>query len=250
VDGAETVVTLKKEGFDDVAYKFIVYSARYTGMPDRVVDYLSIASQYTNGGNTLNRFVGMNAVGTLLGRTGTGSSGGTTNPALDAGPFSLGGYGGFVTYYYESAITDDPKNPYGVDFIVFGNSEDGGRGFAEPGSVLVSEDGTDWYYLAGSQHYEDTTLWNHSVTYTNVGGKAAWTDTAGDSGTPCMRIRFRTDTRCSTGRAARNPSRSEVSQSPHRTAPTRSGTRTSESAAWQIPTKKCSNVTMPPGIRI
>mgnify|MGYP006910399221 FL=1 len=69
-----------------------------------------------------------------------------------------------MTLKYDKAITDDPKHPYGIDFTVFGNSN-GGEGFSEPGNVLVSEDGKEWYSLAGSDHYDSTTMWDYSVTY-------------------------------------------------------------------------------------
>ena len=86
-----------------------------------------------------------------------------------SGPTSLGSFGGYITYYYENAIYDDPNHPYGVDFIIHGNSVDGGGGFAEPGQVWVSEDGENWYALAGSLHYEDCADWNknHHI-YQNV----------------------------------------------------------------------------------
>ncbi|MDR3164412.1 MAG: leucine-rich repeat protein [Synergistaceae bacterium] len=66
---------------------------------------------------------------------------------------SLGGHGGYVTYYYDEPVTNDPNNPYGVDFIVYGNAFEGG-GCNEPASVQVSSDDITWYYLAGQRHYE------------------------------------------------------------------------------------------------
>ena len=74
-----------------------------------------------------------------------------------------------LTFYYENPITNDPKNPYGIDFIVYDNSYIGDSSYAEPVQVYVSENGHDWYALAGSFHYEDFTDWNRSMTYKSDG---------------------------------------------------------------------------------
>lgn len=67
---------------------------------------------------------------------------------------SLGGFGGYMTFSFDEPIMNDPKNPYGIDFILYGNN----FGYApEPGNVMVSQDGTTWYTLAGSMQYELTT---------------------------------------------------------------------------------------------
>ena len=123
--------------------------------PDRVVDYLCLGSQYSDGGNRLTGVYGLYPEKSLIGAGAWYT------------PISLGNFGGYITYYYEEPIKDAPQNPYGVDFIVYGNSN-GGGGFSEPGNVLVSEDGEDWYTLAGSEHYEDMTKWNDQVVYSRT----------------------------------------------------------------------------------
>ncbi len=75
----------------------------------------------------------------------------------------LGGFGGYMTFAFDTPIVNDPNNPYGIDFIVYGN----GFGNSEPGNVLVSQDGVTWYTLAGSMHYELTTDWNKSAKLIN-----------------------------------------------------------------------------------
>ena len=71
---------------------------------------------------------------------------------------------GFVTIKFDHDVVDDPKNPWGIDFIVFGNAmaiKTGssyvtlagnpadvrfvGTGNEEPGVVSVSQDGRTWY---------------------------------------------------------------------------------------------------------
>jgi putative cell wall-binding protein len=134
-------------------------------MPDTIVEYLPVASQYTNADNRLTGIYGLYPEKSLTGNGKWWS------------PISAGNFGGYITYYYEDAVTDDPNNPYGVDFIVYGNSN-GGSGFSEPGNVLVSEDGNTWYTLAGSEHYDKNVEWNHTVTYSkNADGRSTdWAD--------------------------------------------------------------------------
>lgn len=134
-------------------------------IPDRVTDYLCIGSRYTNGENG---GYGINPEATLT---------------LNGDVKSLGSFGGYITYYYEKPLTDNPKNKYGMDFYVTGNSfsetEDSA---SEPGQVYVSEDGNTWYALAGSEHYEDKALWDYTIIYTKgEDGKAYWTDNYGNS---------------------------------------------------------------------
>lgn len=127
---------------------------------DKVVDYLCIGSQYTNS-------------------AGYGLYPETT---LSGSLKSLGNFGGYITYYFEEAICDDPNNMYGVDFYAYGNAFASGGSAAENGQVWVSEDGQNWYALAGSEHYEDTTLKDYTITYTKLpNGKVSWVDNYGNS---------------------------------------------------------------------
>ena len=70
---------------------------------------------------------------------------------------SLGAFGGFIEFKFENGITNDEKNPYGVDFVIYGNAFNGNP---EAGAVQVSEDGTTWYELAGSNYYNDNFTYN------------------------------------------------------------------------------------------
>ena len=139
-------------------------SKRVANGADKLVDYLCINSQYTN---------------ISYGFAGEGTLGGTLK--------SLGNFGGYATYYFEDGLTDDPANKYGVDFYIDGNafkdtSTGTGLGSMEPGQVWVSEDGTTWYALAGSQHYTNA-IWDYTVTYTKNGSGTHWSDNYGNSDT-------------------------------------------------------------------
>ena len=71
--------------------------------------------------------------------------------------------GDWATVKFDHPVEDDPQNPYGLDFIVYGNAFFAGSGgfvsdttdhrafgigggvFAEPVKISVSQDGTNWY---------------------------------------------------------------------------------------------------------
>jgi hypothetical protein len=80
------------------------------------------------------------------------------------------GNGGQLTVRFNRPVADDANNPYGVDFIIFGdayqligkgqgwtngNPEElilAGAASAEPGLVAVSQDGQTWYYFSSGPY--------------------------------------------------------------------------------------------------
>ena len=150
----QTVSVTNTDGSLVRKYTFAA-SKRIKNGADKLVDYLPINSQYTNGGAY-----------------------GLSPESMLSGTFkSLGNFGGYATFYFEDGITNDPTNQYGVDFYVYGNARLG-QSFAEPGQVWVSEDGNNWYALAGSEHY-DSAIWDYTVTYTKDGTGTTWSDNYG-----------------------------------------------------------------------
>lgn len=93
---------------------------------------------------------------------------------------SLGSFGGYAVLdfgaitrdasgaYVSGGIYNDPNNAYGVDFTLFGNAM---STWAEPGCVQVSQDGVNWYDIAGSLHYRPETtnkgyaVWDYTAVY-------------------------------------------------------------------------------------
>jgi hypothetical protein len=107
---------------------------------------------------------------------------------------SLGSFGGYIVVGFDQPIVNDPRNPYGVDFSIKGNSFAGNAygQWCEPGAVQVMKDlnrdglpnDGEWYELAGSDYYLSTTQRNVTVTYYNphysAGYAVPW---AADNGT-------------------------------------------------------------------
>lgn len=107
--------------------------------PTSVVSYLPIG-QFANNS-------GWGYLGTkFVGKTAPETTG-----------VSLGAFGGFIEFKFENGIKNDEKNPYGIDFVIYGNAFNGNP---EAGAVQVSEDGTTWYELAGSNYYNDNFTYN------------------------------------------------------------------------------------------
>jgi hypothetical protein len=110
------------------------------------------------------------------------------SPEKNGRMVSLGFWGGYIIVGFDKPIENDPNNPYGVDFTVFGNAFDGS---SEPGIVQVMKDENEnglpddtWYELMGSDHHLSTTKYNYAITYTNPNGKydVPWVDNEGNEG--------------------------------------------------------------------
>ena len=143
--------------------------------PDGAIAYLPGITQYANRGDW-----------------GSISTGGDNllTPATKlkvykgfaANGFSLGSLGGYVQYdFHSNPIRNLDTNPYGVDFVVYGNAFNGNPEAAavQVYAQEVLSDGTlgdyKWYELAGSMYYSDSAVRNATVYYTkdNAGLHAA-----------------------------------------------------------------------------
>ncbi len=101
---------------------------------------------------------------------------------------SLGSFGGYIVLGFEQACVNDPENPYGIDFTIFGNAFSGS---SEPGIVWVMKDENKngqpddtWYEIKGSQHFQSETQKNYSITYYKTETRDIfWKDNQNNSGT-------------------------------------------------------------------
>ena len=94
---------------------------------------------------------------------------GDKNPGM----ISLGAFGGYVVFGFDHPVA----NVEGAfDFKIYANafmaSTSSANGSCEPGIVMVSVDvngnglaDDEWYELAGSEYFKDTTIKNYSITY-------------------------------------------------------------------------------------
>lgn len=107
-----------------------------------------------------------------------------------SGSLSLGAFGGYVIFRFATPVENDPQNPFGVDFTIFGNPM---PDWSEPGVVWVMKDENEngeaddsWYELAGSDYWFSTTRKEYSVRYSNPGGELSadvpWEDHLGNRG--------------------------------------------------------------------
>lgn len=100
---------------------------------------------------------------------------------------SLGSFGGYVILKFDKNCENDPQNPYGIDFNLFGNAF---AGSSEPGVIWVMEDENQnglpddtWYEIAGSNYFHSQTKYNYQVTYLETETRDVfWKDNSGNSG--------------------------------------------------------------------
>lgn len=140
---------------------------------DNTNEILELNCDPPNGGSTsagANLFACLLAPGQFT-NEGIGAGGWgdpfDSNGALKANSqtgISLGFFGGYAVYKFDNPIANNPANKYGADFIVYGNAF---WNNSEPGCIQVSQDGTNWYDIAGSKHFDPNTTRNASITYTN-----------------------------------------------------------------------------------
>lgn len=160
------------DGVDEGVRYVISFKRLQSDSPSAVESYLPAPGQFVNEGAYQNPD-----------KTLTGSA-----------IVTLGAFGGNIIYKYDEPIQNNPNNPYGIDFIVYGNcfinQSDGttSQGAAEPAAVMVSPDGTNWYELAGSEYYTAAAQHNYTLTYTNSDTEfkqatdVKWTDSEAESG--------------------------------------------------------------------
>ena len=153
-----------------ICFFTVLISAQHIPFATRVIEYKPAPGQFINDPAT-----GTPAV-----------SAGILNEPGDA--LSLGGYGGYVILGFDHRIINDPANPYGVDFTVFGNPMSSN---SEQGIIRVMRDDNNnhipddiWYEIMGSDHFGSLKK-NYEITYYNTGTSTSdlpWKDNQGNQG--------------------------------------------------------------------
>ena len=93
------------------------------------------------------------------------------------GSLTLGAWGGYVVFRFENPVQNHPDNPFGIDFILFGNPV---ASWSEPATVWVMKDNNangipdgTWHQLAGSDYFFSSTRHNYQLTYFNPKSETA-----------------------------------------------------------------------------
>lgn len=180
--GSSSVITVTTASGTEIKFNCSTPNGGTTAAGVEVYAFLPAPGQFTNEGVTTGGWGDIyDGNGNLKANSSTG--------------VSLGFFGGYVVYKFDNPVANASTNPYGADFIVYGNAF---WGNSEPGCVQVSQDGNTWYDIAGSRYYDGSTVKNYSLTYqnpnvsedagiasagSNLGTLAAVNYTGGESGT-------------------------------------------------------------------
>lgn len=161
-------------------------SGNYSKYISNVFDFRPAVGQFTNG---IPEYLPGNTEVNLI------SAAKKAIVGPNSSMISLGGFGGYVVFGFDHTI----PNLEGRDFKILGNAFFGSQaneerfGSCEPGIILVAYDKNkngkpdedEWYEIAGSEYFKNTTVKNYSITYfkpdpkkQQVAGEEFWqTDT-------------------------------------------------------------------------
>lgn len=141
-------------------------SGNYSKYISNVFDFRPAVGQFTNG---IPEYLPGNTEANLI------SAAKKAIVGPNSSMISLGGFGGYVVFGFDHTI----PNLEGRDFKILGNAFFGSQanedrfGSCEPGIILVAYDKNkngkpdedEWYEIAGSEYFKNTTVKNYSITY-------------------------------------------------------------------------------------
>ena len=141
-------------------------AGNYSKYISDVLDFRPAVGQFIN---EVPEYTAGNTSGDMLQKAKTSLIGGNSTM------ITLGGYGGSVTFGFDHTI----PNMNGKDFKILGNAFWGNdtsqprSGSCEPGIIMVAYDRNkngkpdedEWYEIAGSEYFKNTTVKNYSITY-------------------------------------------------------------------------------------
>lgn len=138
----------------------------YSKYISNVFDFRPATGQFTN---EIPQYLAGNTEASLISAAKKAIVGSNTSM------ISLGGFGGYVVFGFDHTI----PNMDGRDFKILGNAFWGSEanearsGSCEPGIILVGYDKNkngkpdedEWYEIAGSEYFKNSTVKNYSITY-------------------------------------------------------------------------------------
>lgn len=141
-------------------------SGNYSKYISNVFDFRPAVGQFTNG---IPEYLPGNTEANMI------SAAKKAIVGPNSSMISLGGFGGYVVFGFDHTI----PNMNGRDFKILGNAFFGSEaseerfGSCEPGIILVAYDKNkngkpdedEWYEIAGSEYFKNTTVKNYSITY-------------------------------------------------------------------------------------
>ena len=126
---------------------------------DFATSVLSYASGTNPAGGFTNPLVALGAPARVTGAGIDPSAVTPFQPCFLASEIVSIGAGGSLTLGFDPPIQDDPNNPFGIDFLVFGNAFFTDAGYpsgtvgalaSDGGSIQVTGDGVNWFTIPGA----------------------------------------------------------------------------------------------------
>lgn len=138
----------------------------YSKYISNVLDFRPAVGQFTNG---IPEYTAGNTEANMINAAKKALVGSNTSMV------SLGGFGGYIVFGFDHTI----PNMNGRDFKILGNAFWGNEanearsGSCEPGIIMVAYDKNkngkpdedEWYEIAGSECFKNTTIKNYEITY-------------------------------------------------------------------------------------
>lgn len=168
-DAYPLTLKISNKGNEQVYHSKIIVTKEktpYTKYIAKVLEFRPAVGQFMN---EIPEYLPGNTAANMLQKANESLVGGNSTM------ISLGGYGGYVVFGFDHTI----PNLKGRDFKVLGNAffgnsaSDQRSGSCEPGIIMVAydrnkngkPDNDEWYEIAGSEYFKNTTVKDYSITY-------------------------------------------------------------------------------------
>lgn len=169
VDAYPLTLKINNKGKEQIYHSKIIVTKEktpYSKYISKVLEFRPAVGQFMN---EIPEYIPGNTAANMLQKANESLVGGNSTM------ISLGGYGGYVVFGFDHTI----PNLNGRDFKVLGNAffgndaNDQRSGSCEPGIIMVAydknkngkPDNDEWYEIAGSEYFKNTTVKDYSITY-------------------------------------------------------------------------------------